>query len=668
MGNDLDTIIPISFTANSAESDFYYAFDFSFLEPAQYQYYFEVFDNDYLHNYKSVQSEIFNFKTPEYIDLQSMENERIDDMESLIKRSNELSEEIRYQLDDFKKSQINNELTDWQKEFKLDDINNKRKELEETIEKINSQNRSLNNLRNSFAENSLDIVEKQKELEKLIDEIFSDEIKELMDKLNELSNNFDEGKFEELKKRIDYNLEDFEKQLDRNLQMMKRMHIEQKIQLMADKIDDIATKQKDIAKNFKDRSKSIEEVTEDIKKEKSAFDSVMEDMDDIVEKNKELKSPIKISDSDSLKEEINNSYKESMEELKSGNKNKSVKNIEKTNKSINKLADKLRNSLKSNGITMNLENIDQLKAILSNLVHFSFAQEDILYKMNNISSSDPELLSIIRSQDELSDIKLSFTDSLYSIADRTPQIGSKVYSELLSLDSELERTMDFIENGKYTSARVSQQTNINSVNNIALFIDEIIDQINDLLENSMPGDGEGEGKGQSAKFSKMKAGQKALKKQLEEMIKQMESGKGASNEQLGKALMQQEMLKSLMNDIMMEGGTGNKAIENLKNVENLIEQNIKDFVNNNIGRSTLLRQNSIFKHLLDAENAEMKRGLDDKRESVSVKKIPKRSVVDYFDIYSGKENVGSERIDLLPIKMNHFYKRKYKSYKKLVDE
>jgi ribosomal protein L17 len=445
------------------------------------------------------------------------------------------------------------------------------------------------------------------------------------------------------------------------------MYIEQKVQLLAEEIEDIADKQNDVYKALKDKDVKMQESFDKLNQERRRYDDVLDEFNKIAEKNSELNSPVRFNNVDSLFLDINKSYEKAVDNLKSGYKNKSVKSVKSTNESLNNLANSLRNSLQENSVSMNIENVDNLKSILKNLVYFSFAQEDILLKMDKIFNNNSEVSDILKAQNVLLDIKYSFTDSLYSIADRTPQISSKVYTELLSLEYELKKSIEFIENGNYGGAKVSQQFSVKSVNTIALFIDEVIDQINKLLENAKPG-GNGKGNGKSQQISMLKSSQEALKKQLEDMIKKMESGKGLSNEQLGKTLMQQEMIRSLMNDIIMEGGISNKAVENLKLAESLIEQNIKDFVYNNTSRTTLLRQNSIFKYLLDAENAEMKRGFDKERESVTAKKINRGDAIEFFEDNSELNERGNEQLEILPIRVNSFYKKKYKLYKMLVDE
>lgn len=668
ISEDVDTVIPISFNKNTIESDFYYAFDFSLLDQSDFQYYFEIFDNDYINGYKSSQSKYFSFNYLDYADIDSIENVKIDNLEKLINNSRELSEDIRYQLNEFKKSQINSELTEWQKKMKLNEIQKKQKELEETIEKIKSQNSNLNNFRNSFSENSLDLIRKQEELENLVDEIFSDEIKDLMDKLNELANEFDEKKFNEFKSKLEFNLKDFEKQLDRNLSMLRRLHIEKKLQLLSENLDNIVEKQENISESLKKKKLEIDKAVDKINKEKEGFEKANDELDEIIKNNSELKSPFKLDNTDSLINNINSSYKDVLEELKSGSRNRTSKKIKDSNKKISDLANSLRKSLQKCNVSMKMESLDNLTNILTNLVSFSFEQEDVLRSMKNISSNNPDLVKIISNQNNLNELKKSFSDSLYSIAERTPQVGNKVFSELLSMDYELDRAKNYLENGEYGRTRVSQQLVINSVNTVALFIDEIIDTINDLMENAVPCGSDGKCNLNKPKFGSIISSQEALKRQLEEMIKQMESGGKFGEEQVGKLLMQQEMIKSLINDLMNNGGLGNESFEELKNAKNLIEQNISDFVNNNVNRTTVLRQNSIFKHLLDAENAEMQRGLDEEREAVAAKRVSDREVKLFFNDNSDSLKVGSGKIELSPIRMNNFYKKKYKSYKVLIDE
>ena len=73
------------------------------------------------------------------------------------------------------------------------------------------------------------IIEKQKQIEELLDEVFTDELKKLMEEFNKLAEKFDSKKMNELAKRMDLTYEDLQKQLDRNLEMLRKMKMEENI-------------------------------------------------------------------------------------------------------------------------------------------------------------------------------------------------------------------------------------------------------------------------------------------------------------------------------------------------------------------------------------------------------------------------------------------------------
>src|ERR1035437_3417930 len=126
--------------------------------------------------------------------------------------------------------QINSEMTDWQKFQTVKDIMNKKTELENVLKQISQQNKETNNFENSFTEDKAELLKKQEQIEQLLKEVFSDELKKLFDEFNELAKQFDSKKLEQLSKDMDSGMDNLSKQLDKNLQLLKKMKVEGKVE------------------------------------------------------------------------------------------------------------------------------------------------------------------------------------------------------------------------------------------------------------------------------------------------------------------------------------------------------------------------------------------------------------------------------------------------------
>lgn len=318
--------------------------------------------------------------------------------------------------------------------------------------------------------------------------------------------------------------------------------------------------------------------------------------------------------------------------------------------------------LKQNSTQQNMENIENLRQILSNLMVLSFSQEEILIALTGIDSNDPMLNQINLNQKRISDQSKIVKDSLYALAMRTPQINSLVNNELMSIELNLEKIRENLDDALFPNARMNQQFVITAVNNLALLLNEALENIEKQMADGMDGDQECEKPGSGKPgMNMLKQASENIKQQLEKMIEQMKNGSpGQMSQQLGESLMQHEMMQQMLRDIMNNGSVGSDAKSQLQKIDQMLEQNRRELMNKTINSQTITRQNLITTRLLEAEKAEMEREFENKRESESATDFYSNPVK-FFE-YKGKDNYSIEYLNKNSHQLNNFYNYKYKQY------
>jgi hypothetical protein len=160
----------------------------------------------------------------------------------------------------------------------------------------------------------------------------------------------------------------------------------------------------------------------------------------------------------------------------------------------------------------------------------------------------------------------------------------------------------------------------------------------------------------------LKEAQEGMKQQLQQMIEQMKSGEsGNMSEQIGKTLSQQEMMQQMIRELMMDSEVGSSAKEQLKQINQLLEENNVDLANKNITTTMINRQNQILNKLLKAEKAEMERDVEDERESKTVDEIFYSNPIEFFE-YKQQDKEFMDVIERNNYQLRIFYDRKYKEY------
>ena len=661
--NNTDSAISIPFVKNLTDQDFYFSFNFADVSPPSgaVSYYFSVTDNDVVNGYKTTTSDNFLIQIPNKEEIMADEKEQFQNLEEQLQQSQELAKEIQNDLQNLRMKNMDSNISDWEKSQMVNDVLSKQNKLEQLYDQIKKDNEELNNYMNSFQDQNEEMREKQQQIEKLLEEVFTDELKELLDEFNKLAEEFDSKKMNQLSEKMDLTYEDLQKQLDRNLEMLRKMKVEQKLQSVIDEISQMGNEEEQLSDEVTE-NKNYEEADEKVSEHQEQLENLEQEIQDALEMNQEMEEPMNFDDFQEEMDDIKNSMEQSRDELQKKNRKKSGSSIKQTSEKLQNTAFAMQQMLNSNTMEQNMENIENLRQILGNLVYLSFGQEEILDGLTSINVNDPALNKLNQEQRKIQNQSQIVKDSLYALAKRTPQINTMVNNELLTLELNLGKALEQMEEGQFPNARASQQYVITSTNNLALMLDEALQNLEEQMANAQPGNQQCEKPGQGKPgMNMLKQQSQDIKQQLQQMIEQMKNGEGKpGNQQLGQSLMQHEMMQQMLREIMNNGQVGSGARKALQQIDDILEQNRKQLMNKNVNAQMISRQNQITTRLLEAEKAEMEREFEDKRESQTAEDFYSNPVK-FFE-YKEDKNFSIEYLNRNSHKLNNFYNNKYKQY------
>ncbi len=661
--NNTDSAISIPFVKNLTDQDFYFSFNFADVAPPSgtVSYYFSVTDNDVVNGYKTTTSDNFLMQIPDKEEIMANEKEQFQNLEEKLQQSQELAKEIQNDLQNLRMKNMDSNISDWEKSQMVNDVLSKQNKLEQLYDQIKKDNEELNNYLDSFNKQNDEIREKQQQIEELLEDVFTDELKELLEEFNKLAEEFDSKKMNQLSEKMDLTYEDLQKQLDRNLEMLRKMKVEQKLQSVIDEINKMAGEEEKLADDVTE-NKNFEEAEKKVSEHGEQLENLEQEIQDALEMNQEMEEPMNFDDFQEEMDDIKKSMDQSREELQKENRKKSGSSIKQTSEKMKNTAFAMQQMLNSNTMEQNMENIDNLRQILGNLVYLSFGQEDILDGLTSINVNDPTLSKLNQEQLKIQNQSQIVKDSLYALAKRTPQINTMVNNELLSMELNLGKALEQMSEGQLPNARASQQYVITSANNLALMLDEALQNLEEQMANAQPGDQNCEKPGQGKPgMNMLKQQSENIKQQLQQMIEQMKSGEGKpGNQKMGQSLMQHEMMQQMLREIMNNGQVGSGARKALQQIDDMLEQNRKQLMNKNVNAEMISRQNQITSRLLEAEKAELEREFEDKRESKTAEDFYSNPVK-FFE-YKEDKNFSIEYLNRNSHKLNNFYNNKYKQY------
>jgi hypothetical protein len=641
----------------------------------QVDYYFEVWDNDGFNGSKSTKSTVFSYKTPTLSELEANAEKNKEEIKENLQNSLLESKEIQKELEVLKRKLTEKKELNWEDKNKLKELLEKQKNLEKNIEDIKQKNLQNNFEQSEYREIDERILEKQKQLEKLFEEVLTEEMKKMFEELEKLLDETDKKKMQEMLENMKLTNEDIEKELDRTLELFKQLEVEQKLEETIEKLQQLAKKQDELAEKTKDTKQDKEQLKNEQNALNKEFEKLQKDLDELKEKNEALENPMSLEDTKKQEEEIKKDIQESEEQLENNKNKKSSESKKKAAEKMQDLAQQLEKAQQQNQEQKNEEDIDALRQILQNLIALSFSQEELMLTLKKLNTNDPQYVVIGQKQKKLEADAKMIEDTLFALSKRNPQIHATVNREINAINQNMEAALFHIQERQTPQASGKQQYIMTSVNNLALLLDEIVQQMQQQQSQKKFGSSSCSKPGSNSmpKPSNMKKVQEQINKQIQELKEQQKGQKpgekpggksgGENSMQIAKLAAEQQALRNEIQKLAKEmGDQGNKSGQGkLDKLAELMEETEKDLVNKNITRETLQRQQEILNKLLEHENAELERELDEKRKSNEAKNQENSNPEQFFE-YNKLKQREAELLKTVPVVLSDYYKQKVNTY------
>lgn len=680
-------------------------------EGVAYEYYFEVYDNDVIHNYKSAKSPIFSFRKLTASELED---------EQLLKQKNAI-QGLDKSLEEFKEQeQTLQELSRTQKEKKELNYNDKKK-LENFIKRQKQQEQMMQNfskelkeeLENFQPENQDKDLFKE-ELEKRLNENEKQlqENEELLDELEKLMEKIQKEELTEKLENLSKQNKNQSKNLEQLLELTKRYYVEKKAEKLAEELYQLGEEQEELAK------KSEEENTKEAQEElNEKFDEFKDQMDNLQKENEDLKKPLDIPKDKAAEKKVDEEQQKATEKLENQKPSEAGENQKKAGEKMKQMGKAMQMQMKSGQMETIDEDVKMLRQIVDNLVIFSFKQEDLMKTFSDIQYGNPIYGKKLNVQN---DLKINFEhidDSLFALSLRQPLLGNNINKSLTEIQYNIDKSLERLAENQKRQGVGNQQYTIKNANDLAVLLSGILGNMQMQLSMSMgSGSGQGmpspgSGSGEGFQLPDIIQQQESLSEKMKEGIEKGEQGskgkgegqgegdgdgegdgsgdgngengndgndgngekpgKGENgfgqNEELSGELYeiykQQQNLRQQLQDRLLKDGMDGNARNLLKMMEGIERQ----LLDKGFNRNTLNQMLNLKHQLLKLDEAELEQGKENKRESETNRKsfrntqtLSPEAIKKYFN---STEILNREA---LPLRQN--YKHKVQEYFNTTDD
>ncbi|WP_413999750.1 hypothetical protein ACMDB5_04120 [Flavobacterium sp. W1B] len=600
------------------------------VQGVSYDYYFEVFDNDALHHFKSSKSVVFSNRIStdeENADqVLKQQNENISGLAKSLKNQNKQISEI----EKLQKTGKEKEQFEFKDQQKVNDFIQRQKQQDDMMKEFAKK------MKDNLDKFKADDKDEFKEiLEKRLDNADKDleKNKKLLEELKELNNKIQN---EDLLNKLDkfkQNSKNQTKNLQQLVELTKKYYVEKKAEQLSDKLDKLSDKQDKLSNADKENK------AEKQKEINAAFNKIQEELEDLSKENKDLKSPLDLPKDAALEKSIDEDLKKAVDELQKENAAKAKPKQKNASKNMKAMSQKMSQGLEGSEKEQMEEDVKMLRQILDNLLAFSLSQEDVMSQFKSLKAGSPGFNKYIKQQQNLKQQFKHVDDSLFAMSLRNPKIAEDVTKEIGNVHYNIDKSLESLTDSQVGKGISHQQYSVSSANKLGDFLSELLSNMKSSLSGmgkGKPKPGNSSGmqlpdiiKKQDGLGDKMKEGMD--KAQKPGNGKKEGSGEGSKSGKAGsqngddgegdaQAIMeiykeQQQLREALEKELNKQGlgSSGQAALDKMKQLE-------KQLLNKGFSNETMQKAFNIKQDLLKLYTAVKEQGEENKRQSETNKK------------------------------------------------
>lgn len=664
---------PVPLSQSGDRQSFFHVFDVRTLniEPGdEVEYYFEVWDNDGVTGSKATRSQAMLFKAPTKQEIKENAESSSRELKNKIAEAIQEAKSLQKEMKDLQQKMLDKKELSWEEKKKMEELIKREKELEKKINSMEQLSEQKMQQQQEFSKQDEEIMQKQQELQKMWDEVLNEDIKKMIQQMEQLMKMNNKDALQQKMEEMELSNKEVEKELDRMLELYKKLEIEQKLKENVDELKKLSDEQQKLSEQTKEKTNAPEGLKQKQEEIKKNFEELKKDLQKLEQKNEQLEEPEQMPDTKEEQQQIEQNMEDSEEQLNKGNNKKASESQKKSGQKMKEMAEKMQQNMEQSEKEEQEENYEALRMLLENLIQLSKDQEDLMQQMSSIQGYNPQYVKMGQRQKEIRDNARMIEDSLYALSKRVPQIRSYINRELGQVNYNMDKALKGFSDREVGETRKRQQFVMTSVNNIAVMMSEILKQMQQDMNSNASASGSGKGKKRSKKPGNSQSLSELMKmqQQLNEMMKQGQNpggkqGQGMGSKQFAEMAAKQAAIRRQLQQMQQQmqkegkGAMGNQ----LQQIQQMMEKTEKDLVNKKFNTETINRQQEILTRMLESEKAEKEREQDNKRESKTANEKTKALPPD-LEEYLKQKSKEQELLLTIPPALQPFYKDKTKEY------
>lgn len=594
-------------------------------------YYLEIFDNDIISGPKSSRTQSFTIRVPSLDEIlnnaDQLQAQSEAELEQTLKEAEELKKTLEEIDQELKKDE---EKLTWEEKQKIENALEKFQELQDKADKINDQ---LGEMKQNLQENNLlskETMEKYLELQQLMDELTSEEMKQALERLQNLMQEMNRNMTQDALQNLKLDEERFKKSIERTLNLLKRIQIEQKMDELVKRTEEL-TKQQENLQEQTDKSNSSsqtemdklskkqDEITKDLEKLSKEMENLEQKMSDVpdmpLEDIQKLMEEFQEQQNQQLSQQASKDIQQNQTQMAKKQQQQLSSNMNQMNQMLQQLKDSMQRESQMQTFT------DMMK-ILDNIISLSKQQEDLKSDSEKLNPNSSMLDELAKKEKDLSNNLGNVMQQMSELSQKTFAISPEMGKSLGDAKKQMEMSVESMKNRNGSLASNQQGESMKSLNEAAMMMKS-------SMESMMQGGGQGGMMSLMQQLQRMSGEQMNLNN-LTQMLQRMQQGGLTPQQQLDmqRLTQQQQLIQKSLEQLNQEtklSGQSKKFPADLDNILRKMQEVITDMQGEKLDADLIQKQENILSKLLDAQRSINERDYEKERESRSSETVLRES-------------------------------------------
>lgn len=602
--------------------------DLSLVPEDVVSYYVEVFDNDNVSGPKSARSEVYTLRLPSldevFADLDKGHDVSLESMREALKDAQEARKQMDELVQQMKKTP---QKMDWQDQKKAEDAVRKYEEVQKKIEEIN---KTVDKMVEQMQKNeviSKETLEKYQELQQLMEQMNSPEFAEAMKKMQQAMMQMNPEQMKQALQNFQFSEENFRKSIERTMNLLKRIQIEQKLDEAIKRAEQLSKQQEELAAKTEQINPSDKQRLDDLARQQKdlqkQLDQLQKELADLQKKMEEFPTEMPLDEMKQAREQLDQSelgeeMEQSAQQMQSGQPQQAMQSQKSAMKKMGQFLEQMQQVRKAMQENQQRQIVNEMRRSIQDLLDLSRREEALKNDARQLQQNSQRFRDNAAEQMEVMRDLGTVANNMSRLSQKTFGISPEMGKSIGDAMREMNNALKSLDQRNGMAVAPSQENAMQSLN-------EAASQMQNAMNAMMQGQS-GQGMGMAGLMQRL--GQMTAQQQgINQGTQNLGTGQQQAAE-MARLAGEQGMVRKSLEQLAREAaqsGDLKKLLGDLSRTAEEMREVQTDLAQGNVNPETLRKQDRILSRLLDSQRSARERDFEKKRKSESGRELARKS-------------------------------------------